>query len=260
VAAELGFGPGHARRGLEVELGDGRKLVLRGEIDRMDVGRDERGRSGVMVVDYKSGARSFNFGRFYHGLDLQLMSYLAVAGQENQRSKIKDQKWGKTESAEGQQSVGAVYWGVQSQGKSREGMPPERVLRGEGGETAEHRARGVINGEWTAALDETAGPGQASRFFGFYVNKDGSAQNRRSASVVNAEQMAGLLRHNEETLRRLAGQIVAGEIGVRPYRYDRESPCGKCEYAAVCRFDFRTDSYRDLAAYGKEEALGLMRM
>ena len=82
VATELAFGPGADQPPVEVDLGDGRTVRLRGFIDRVDRTAD----GGVVVVDYKTGST-----RAYEGLGvdapmgdgthLQLLVYALAARQ-----------------------------------------------------------------------------------------------------------------------------------------------------------------------------------
>src|SRR5690606_17767701 len=54
VATELAFGPDREQPPVEIDLGDGRTVLLRGFIDRVDRTAD----GGVVVVDYKTGSAS----------------------------------------------------------------------------------------------------------------------------------------------------------------------------------------------------------
>lgn len=54
VATELAFGPDRDQPPVQVDLGDGRTVLLRGFIDRVDRTAD----GGVVVVDYKTGSAS----------------------------------------------------------------------------------------------------------------------------------------------------------------------------------------------------------
>ncbi|MFO7247010.1 MAG: PD-(D/E)XK nuclease family protein, partial [Bacillota bacterium] len=79
--AEVSFGLRGAEGALpplELDLGDGRRALVRGRIDRLDVAEVD-GETWVRVVDYKSSYRSLSLDEIYHGLSLQLPAYLAVA-------------------------------------------------------------------------------------------------------------------------------------------------------------------------------------
>ncbi len=70
------FGPNQQDR-FSIVLDDGRELQLRGIIDRIDV-REQEGRAEFRIIDYKSGDARVDFDKLYHGLALQLPTYLAA--------------------------------------------------------------------------------------------------------------------------------------------------------------------------------------
>ena len=61
---------------IEIEVEQGRKLLLRGQIDRVDVYQKEGEGSYVKILDYKSGKKDFDLLQVYYGLQLQLLLYL----------------------------------------------------------------------------------------------------------------------------------------------------------------------------------------
>ncbi|MGF3115119.1 PD-(D/E)XK nuclease family protein [Facklamia sp. P12937] len=80
LASELVFGTGGNSQvaGFEYPLAAGGLLSIRGKIDRLD--RIQKGQQKLLqVVDYKSGKKDFDLVDAYYGLDLQLLTYLAVA-------------------------------------------------------------------------------------------------------------------------------------------------------------------------------------
>mgnify|MGYP000674125916 CR=1 FL=1 len=65
-------------------------MRLRGKIDRVDLYEDEE-HVYVKVIDYKTGAKAFQLGEMYHGLQLQLIVYLnAVMEMEEQKHPEKE--------------------------------------------------------------------------------------------------------------------------------------------------------------------------
>jgi ATP-dependent helicase/nuclease subunit B len=77
---EFGFGAGGAPA-WEIDLGAGHRLTLRGRIDRIDLCPDKecRGdRALCVVMDYKSGQRKLDKILVEHGVQLQLLAYLAA--------------------------------------------------------------------------------------------------------------------------------------------------------------------------------------
>ncbi|MCR8968945.1 PD-(D/E)XK nuclease family protein [Facklamia sp. 7083-14-GEN3] len=80
LASELVFGTGSNNQvaGFEYPLASGGRLTIRGKIDRLD--QIQMGQQQLLqVIDYKSGKKDFDLVDAYYGLDLQLLTYLAVA-------------------------------------------------------------------------------------------------------------------------------------------------------------------------------------
>lgn len=82
VATELAFGPDREQPPVEIDLGDGRTVLLRGFIDRVDRTAD----GGVVVVDYKTGSASkytdlTEEAPVADGSRLQLLVYALAARQ-----------------------------------------------------------------------------------------------------------------------------------------------------------------------------------
>src|SRR5688500_20374925 len=59
----------------EIETPSGKRVQLHGKIDRIDLIHD---RAAFAVIDYKLRGNSLELQRVYHGLSLQLLTYLLV--------------------------------------------------------------------------------------------------------------------------------------------------------------------------------------
>jgi hypothetical protein len=57
------------------------------------------------------------------------------------------------------------------------------------------------------------------------------------------------------TLGHLAGQIIAGNVEIRPYKMGTASACPTCQYKDVCRFDPAINAYRHIPPAGREAIL-----
>ena len=63
---------------VSVELSEKERMKLIGRIDRLDT-CEENNICYVKVIDYKSGKQNFDLVAVYHGLQLQLVTYLNAA-------------------------------------------------------------------------------------------------------------------------------------------------------------------------------------
>ncbi|MBQ0139317.1 MAG: helicase-exonuclease AddAB subunit AddB, partial [Kurthia sp.] len=78
IAIEAGFGPREDLPPMVIELDNQRRMMIRGRIDRIDATKlDDK--AFLRVVDYKSSAQKLDMNRIYHGLSLQMLTYLDVA-------------------------------------------------------------------------------------------------------------------------------------------------------------------------------------
>jgi len=245
--AELEFGFDEGAAAWEIAIAGGRRLVLRGKIDRVDTSRGEGGELGIRIIDYKSSAKSFAYAGFYHGLTLQLVSYLQVM-QENYQKKEKSVV----------RPAAALFVPINRQGTSHDEPPPATLWAGDGAAEQEivHKASGIINRDWMARLDRTVEPGRISKYFNFGITKEGAVRDQKRSGVVSPDELKGMLNYCRGKLAELSGGILSGNIAVSPYRVgENQRPCPYCDFKTFCRFDFSCDRYRNLPRYPKAEVL-----
>ena len=80
VGEEVEFGTEGGLPPVVLTLRDGRRIALRGKIDRIDRWDGDEGMY-LRVIDYKSARKDIDPTRLYYGLQLQLMLYLQAASQ-----------------------------------------------------------------------------------------------------------------------------------------------------------------------------------
>ncbi|MBM4024172.1 MAG: hypothetical protein FJ280_02045 [Planctomycetes bacterium] len=223
----------------ELPLSDGRVLSLDGKIDRLDVA-EIGGRKVALIVDYKrsrSGA-AFDWGGFYHGLDVQLAIYLLAV--HHCGAGIADEV------------AGALCVPIETTPTSAtlaELADAERSGR------FPYKAGGVLNGAYWQHLDANAV--KESAFYNFYVTaKDQQPYgNYGRTNVLNPAHFARLLEWARDNLVRLATDIVSGRIEARPYHRGSERGCTCCEYLGVCHFDWQINDYNFLRPAGKADLI-----
>ena len=49
--------------------------------------------------------------------------------------------------------------------------------------------------------------------------------------------------------------IVGGDVSVKPYLLGKQSPCPRCEYRSVCRFDVTLNGYNVMRGINRSELL-----
>jgi len=218
--------------GVKFGLRGGRELILRGKIDRIDVGEVD-GDKVCVVFDYKRKDRSFSWSKFYHGLDMQLVLYLLAVS--------KSEKFGEV--------MGAFYIPVESKIESGtlEELKSGDIKNG-------IKGKGVFNGRIFEGLER--GVSKDSRFYSFYVGKEGGPYgNYYKRGVLSEGDFEKVLEFAKEKIVELGEGMVSGDIRVRPYKLGKKSPCSYCEYKPVCRFDWLINEYNYLEGYGKKKVL-----
>ena len=196
-------------------LHDGRRVALRGTIDRID--RFE-GDTGVYlrIVDYKSSQKTLDPVRMWYGLQLQLLLYLQAAVQ----------------GMDGALPAGAFYFTVKdpmvSADEDVKSAAEQLIARS-------LRLKGVVlaDVEVVDAMDAEVKQYSIDKVF----NQDGTVA--KTSAALDLEEMSALLAHARDTAAQLTDRIRQGEIAVSPTQVGPWTACDYCDYAAVCGLDPR---------------------
>ncbi len=235
--AELGFGL--EPTGLpawEIKLPAGHTLALRGRIDRIDLHRDGE-RTLAVVMDYKSSARKLDKLLMAHGVQLQLLAYLAALRQ-----------WpADFFGAKKIVPAGAFYVNLRGQFEAS-GSRAEALADTDAVRKLAYQHSGRFDAGYLESLDRT----HAGDQFNYQLNKDGSVRSN-SAEALPRGELDALLGAVENQLCDLGGKIFSGAAQVDPYRKGAQTPCEFCEYRAACRLDEWTHPWRVLRATKKDE-------
>ncbi len=211
--AEVRFGESDGLPPVMLNLSDGRRVALRGVIDRIDTW--EQGDSVVLrVVDYKSGDRDLQPQRMYWGLQLQLAIYLAAAEQGLHAK-----------------PAGAYYFRVQdplvnSDDDIRESV--EKLL------AREWKLKGVTLAE--AEVIEAMNGGEPGYAVTATLNKDGSVS-KNSGLSTDLAGMRAMMKSARKTAASLAEDILGGRIDIAPAQMGEWTACEHCDYADICGRD-----------------------
>ena len=211
--AEVSFGPEGGLPPVVLTLHDGRRIALRGTIDRIDRYEGDKGLY-LRIVDYKSSQKSLDPVRMWYGLQLQLLLYLRAATQIRPDAL----------------PAGAFYFTVKD---------PMVKAADDVKATAEKliaqslHLKGVVlaEAEVVDAMDAEEKQYSIDKVF----NQDGTIA--KSANALELEEMRALLTHAETTAAQLADRIREGRISAAPAQIDQWSACDYCEYSAVCGLD-----------------------
>ena len=225
VEVELSFGLGpNDLPAWQLPLGDGKYLVLRGKIDRVDLWRTPGADEALaVIVDYKSSGKKIDPIFLHHGMQLQLLSYL------NALMHLPDPK--KVFGASKILPAGVFY--VPLRAKSDSADTRYEVLDGAANALKAYQHTGRFDGKALLQLDNR-GLDKGDQFK-FAKKKDGDFHKRGEA--MTTEAFGALLEKIENDLRSHGERIFAGDIAAKPFRKGNHRACDWCQFQAVCRFD-----------------------
>ncbi len=241
-AAELSFGMGddEGLPALELSTPTGRRVVLRGFIDRVDLIEAADDLLGV-VVDYKDTRdKRLDLSKAYHGLSLQLLAYLLVLAEK-----------GETLAGRPIRPAGALYLSLAP--RYHKVDHPSLASERELSQAGTYRARGLLLADRLGDLGIESEPGRWSPHFAVYRKKDSSLGRLDQSDVTEQPAFDAILSETRARLGELADEILNGEIPVRPCRLGSFSPCSWCTMASVCRFEMGLCDVRFLETLKRSE-------
>lgn len=236
VQVGVRFGSGGNLPALRVEAASGEAL-LEGKIDRVD---RAAGGADVAVVDYRLGPSRLPVGMIVHGLSLQLLVQLLVLAENGSR-------------ISGGAVVPAAAFYLQLIRKIEDVKHPDEAT--DPADPKWHlrlKPRGIFDRRSLHALDRQLEAGWSDVVQAF-VKQDGSLGHPNTTDALESHQFRALLDVARKKLAELTEGILSGDIRIAPYRLNDRSPCPRCEYRSVCRFDPAINRYNHLPSVSKSE-------
>jgi ATP-dependent helicase/nuclease subunit B len=241
IGLELGFGPGQKLPPLSFQLHNGVKMEVVGRIDRVDRADSKQGVL-LRVIDYKSSALSLRMDEVYHGLALQMLTYLDVVVQNAEQ-------W----IGQASRPAGVLYFHVHNPMLSGRGPLP--VKEAEDALFKQFKMKGLVSADpETVQLMDGGLSDKGGRSTIIPVGLKGSGEFYKGSSVVTEEQWGALRRHVRSKISKVGTEITEGRVEIAPYKLGDRTPCGYCSYRTICQFD-RTQTgndYRTFRAMGAD--------
>ncbi|MCR5177039.1 MAG: helicase-exonuclease AddAB subunit AddB [Anaerovibrio sp.] len=224
------------------DLGDGLRLELTGQIDRIDV--NEAG-SHFLVIDYKTGSAGIDVAGVYYGLKLQLLTYLLVA------NRIMVEHTGKPVLP-----AGMLYCFLKRPvlPMANHSHDPETIRKAM---DKELRLSGWIldSRDIIEQLDSTFGEDKDNRFLPIRPTKK-FVHSQDMDKLKSEQEFTALMTYMEHILRETGGHIMDGRIDIRPYKKkNKTTPCQYCKFHPICGFDARLPGYEYRNITGKDDEL-----
>ncbi|MFE1244817.1 helicase-exonuclease AddAB subunit AddB [Fictibacillus sp. NPDC058756] len=229
---ELAFGTGGTLPPLVYKLPNGTTMEVAGRIDRVDTAASSKGLL-MRVIDYKSSSTGLNLAELYHGIALQMLTYLDVAVAHSE-------KW------LGQESIpaGVLYFHVHNPLLNQKKLLTAEEIEKE--VLKKFKMKGLVLAEEEAVQLMDSTMDKRSNIIPVALTNNGFHKSHSSvASASNFETM----RHHARKMAVSSGTgITDGVIDISPYEMKKKVPCTFCSYKPVCQFDqtLEENQYRQL--------------
>jgi ATP-dependent helicase/nuclease subunit B len=237
-AFELGFGKGNLAP-IVLDIGNGRKMYLTGQIDRVDI-MEKDGSVYVKIVDYKSGNKDFSLQDIYYGLQLQLMIYIDA---------VINSGFIKNENI---LPGGVFYFRIKDpviKGISTLDMTDDDIKNLI---TRELKMSGLVLNEDDVIKGMDKDFDKSSDIIPVHLKKDGTqAANSYAADTKTFRHIMDYCLKKASVLGK---NIADGYIKPSPVSTSQFLPCGYCPYSSVCGFD-AAENHITLKKLNKDEAL-----
>jgi ATP-dependent helicase/nuclease subunit B len=228
AASELWFG---GKDAVILESPKGRRLELRGRIDRLDLAG-----TAAFVFDYKSSAGvKVSLPEMYHGWNIQLLVYLLAASGLNMKGQDRPL-----------QPAGAFFLPL-----SPAPLDVEHPDQAENSRLKAYQPRGLFDARFIAELDQAAGA-SGSRIVGYKLSQ-GRPSRRTGSDAWSAEELQALLDHIRTRLGEMADAILDGDVRVAPCRLGSRLACEQCLFGPVCRVDPADNDIRRLQKISRQQ-------
>ncbi len=229
-------------QGLNFDLTGNRKLFLRGKIDRVDSFK-EKDQLFAGVVDYKSSDTNFNYQNIYHGLMLQMVTYLDTV-----------LTYSREIFGEDALGIGAFYSTITNyytdlQKLAKKDLALEQLK--------EYKYKGLIvhREEILEAADLLLEAKETSPVYPVRLLKSG---NYTEVGTLSEEELEWLIRFNREKIIEAGNKIISGKNSLYPY--DRRqskifTPAVDGPYRAISQFDalLKENNYREIESMNEKE-------
>ncbi|CAN5606540.1 helicase-exonuclease AddAB subunit AddB [soil metagenome] len=211
-----------------IKTPDHREVRLQGKVDRID---QVPGTPLFSLVDYKSGGASLNFQDVYYGLAMQLLAYMLV---------LRENSAGNTPLT----PIGAFYYSVSRSLQSKD-HPADVADPGSPEFNLRVKPRGILHGDFLSKFDKQLDTG-SSMAVNAFITKDKRLGNRDRSDVADRDEITLLLDYVKDKIAKLADDLMAGVVAVTPYRLGTVTPCSRCDFRSVCRFEVGINSYHKM--------------
>lgn len=232
-------------------LKNGIKMNIKGVIDRLDEYMDDND-VYFKIIDYKSSEQKIDKARVLAGLQMQLVTYGAIAYELEKR------RMEKIERSKDDVHVGGLLYYAFSD-------PIADMTDFDGDIRFDENRHEMVTDEMrmfgklkVGAIEDVVL--DSSKYSGIYNGSSRAVQVMDSSKATLAENQAmdevmieELMEANRRNIERLGNCIADGEIKINPVKSGKSSACTYCTYRSICMFDSKYGGNRYSRMYSKEQ-------
>ena len=257
LGSEIGFGnkPGSKYPPIEIDLENGKKLIVEGKIDRVDIAKLQNG-NFLRIIDYKTYSATMDYSKVYGGIELQLLTYAKV-GLDN-----KEITFGKEDIEKLAKPAGILYYKIfepkiKSIGRNIEIEDIENEIR------EQFKMKGIILADSNVVRSMDKRIDETNKSDAIEAQLLDSNTVKNAEKVVTDEEFQKLINYTGVLLKKISKEILTGKISINPtYEVGAQTktPCEYCSYKNICGFDpkLKDNKYRIIAKLNKSSALDKM--
>ncbi|MCM0598567.1 PD-(D/E)XK nuclease family protein [Periweissella fabalis] len=240
---------------LEFILNNGRRMRVRGKIDRIDTDIVQQDLF-VNVIDYKSGEKKFNYRDAYYGLALQLLTYLNVVKANANKFK---------------QNInlgGALFAHIDNpkiklndlDGQIDDVLSVASLDLIKAKRTLSFKYNGLLikDEDFLLSLDDEIQEDRKAKHYNFSFNT--KQQLNKTGDLILPEDLELLLAHNIDNLKAAGEAILAGRFPIEPVRWSNQKTALQYSpYKPIMSFDALIDNkYNQLNSLKASDVLALL--
>ena len=238
---EIEFSENGRYKPIILDLGEGKRVEIKGKIDRIDTANKEDGKY-LRIIDYKSSSKNIDLNEVYAGLQIQLLTYTdAICRQEDVIP------------------AGIFYFSlleqmIKADKKISEEEIEEQIRKN-------FRMKGLIVADVKIIkMNDNSLTTGSSKLVPAAITKSGTV-NEKWTNGVKSEEFKILQDYIYKTIKEISKEILSGKIDLKPYNKKGKTPCEYCEYKAICGFNVKNknNEYNYIDKKSKDDIIATMK-
>ena len=224
-----------------LELKDGKRVEIKGKIDRIDTATSDDGKY-LRIIDYKSSSKNIDLNEVYAGLQIQLLTYMDAVCKE-----------------EDLMPAGVFYFSLLEQMIKADKKVSEEEIEDMIRKNFKMKGLIVADVKIIKMNDNTLESG-SSKMVPAAITKSGTVRHDWT-NGVEKEEFKVLQDYIYKTIKDIAKEILKGRIDLKPYNKAGKTPCEYCEYKAICGFNprMKDNKYNYIGKETKDEIIEKMK-